>query len=74
MKFKVGPYRQAHEKLVKERYKKEGVDSISLYCSVSACPVLAAYWYCREVDFENPELTKRIENVRLFYGFLEVEE
>jgi len=74
VKFKVGIYRQAHEKFVKERYLEDGINAISLYCAVSFCPVLAAYWYCREVDSENPELTKRIENVKLFYGVREVEE
>lgn len=74
MKFKIGIYRQAHEKFVKERYQEAGINSLSLYCAVSACPVLAAYWYCREIDPNNAELTKRIENVKLFYGIDEVEE
>lgn len=74
MIFKVGVFRQAHEKFVKERYKKEGVDSISMYCAVSFCPVLAAYWFCREIDPENSELTKRIESVKLFYGVTEAVE
>ncbi len=74
MIFKVGIFRQAHEKLVKERYKEQGADSISLYCAVSSCPVLAAYWFCREVDPENSELTKRIDSVKLFYGVTEAIE
>lgn len=74
MKFKVGTYRQAHEKFVQERYLEDGINSLSLYCAVSFCPVLAAYWYCREVDKDNAELTERIENVKLFYGITEVEE
>lgn len=74
MKFKVGAYRLAHEKFVRERYLEDGMNSLSLYCAVSFCPVLAAYWYCQEIDPENKELTKRIENVKLFYGIEEVEE
>lgn len=74
MKFTVGYYRQAHADTVKKRYKEEGIDSISFYCSVSFCPVLAAYIFCKEEDPTNDELTKRIENVKLFYGIDEVEE
>ena len=74
MKFKVGQYRQAHEKFIKERYLEAGINSLSLYCAVSFCPVLAAYWYCKELDSENEELTKRIQNVMLFYGITEVIE
>lgn len=74
MKMKIGTYRKAHEKKIQELYKEAGPNAIAFYCAVSFCPVLAAYWFCREVDFENPELTKRIENVKLFYGITEVEE
>ena len=74
MKLKIGSFRQAHERFIKERYKELGIDSLSLYCACSACPVLAAYWYCREIDPDNPELTRRIESVKLFYGITEVEE
>lgn len=74
MIFKVKPFRQAHEKFVKERYKEDGINSLALYCAVSFCPVLAAYWFCREIDPDNIELTKRIENVKLFYGIEEVVE
>jgi hypothetical protein len=74
LKFKVGTFRQAHEKYVRERYNDEGINSLSLYCTVSYCPVLAAYWFCKEIDPDNTELTKRIENVKLFYGITEVEE
>lgn len=74
MKLKLSQYRKAHEAFVKKQYLKEGIDSISFYCSVSFCPVLAAYWFCREVDSENLELTRRIESVKLFYGVTEVEE
>lgn len=74
MKFKLKQYRQAHEKLVREIYNDAGINAISLYCAVSFCPVLAAYIFCREIDPNNPELTKRIENVKLFYDVKEVEE
>jgi hypothetical protein len=74
MKFKLSPYRNAHEKYVKERYLQDGINSISLYCAVSFCPVLAAYIFCKEIDGNNPELTKRIENVKIFYGVEEVGE
>lgn len=74
MKFKVGLFRQAHQKFIQERYREAGINSLALYCAVSFCPVLAAYWFCREVDSENPELTRRIESVKLFYGVTEVEE
>lgn len=74
MKFTVGYYRQAHAETVKKRYREEGIDSISFYCSVSFCPVLAAYLFCKEEDPTNEELTKRIENVKLFYGIEGVEE
>jgi hypothetical protein len=74
MKFKVGQFRQAHQKFVQERYKEDGIDSLSLYSAVSFCPILAAYIFCREIDPDNIELTKRIENVKLFYDIKEVEE
>ena len=74
MIFKVGQFRQAHEKFVKERYQELGIDSLSLYCACSACPVIAAYWYSQEIDPDNPELTRRIEGVKLFYGITKVEE
>jgi hypothetical protein len=74
LKFKIGEFRNAHQKYIVERYKEAGIDSLSLYCAVALCPVLAAYWFCREVDSENPELTRRIESVKLFYGVIEVEE
>ena len=74
MKFKVGLYRKAHESLIHNLYKTDGIDGISLYCAVSFCPVLAAYWFCREVDSNNEELTRRVESVKLFYGIMEVEE
>jgi len=74
LKFKVGLYRKAHESIVCDLYKKDGIDSLSLYSAVSFCPILAAYWFCREKDSDNPELTRRIESVKLFYGITEVEE
>lgn len=74
MKFKIGPYRQAHEKTVKERYVEDGIDSLALYSAVSFCPILAVYVYCSEIDPTNLELTRRIESVKLFYGVTEVEE
>jgi hypothetical protein len=74
MIFKIGPFRQAHEKFVKERYQDLGIDSLALYCAVSLCPVIAAYTYCKEIDPDNSELTRRIESVMLFYGIEKVEE
>lgn len=74
MKFKIGTYRQAHEKFVRQRYLEDGINSLSLYSAVSFCPILAAYIYCLEIDPGNYELTKRVENVKLFYGITEVEE
>lgn len=74
MKFNINVYRQAHEKKVQEIYKDTGIDSISFYCAVSYCPVIAAYSFCKEIDQENEELTKRIENVKLFYGITEIEK
>jgi hypothetical protein len=74
MIFKIGQFRQAHERFVKERFLADGIDSISFYCAVSACPVLAAYLYCKEIDSDNSELTRRIESVKLFYGIEKVEE
>jgi hypothetical protein len=74
MKFKIGQYRQAHEKFVKDRYLEAGVDSLALYSAVSFCPILAAYIFCKEIDPDSLELTKRIENVKIFYGIEEVEE
>ena len=74
MKFKVGPYRFAHEKFVQERYREAGINSLSLYAAVGFCPILAIYWFCREIDPTNEELTKRIESAKLFYGIDEVEE
>lgn len=74
MIFKIGEFRKAHEKLVHDMYDSTGIDSISLYCACSLCPVIAAYWFCREKDPSNIELTKRIENVKVFYGILGVEE
>jgi coproporphyrinogen III oxidase-like Fe-S oxidoreductase len=74
MKFKIGQFRQAHQKFVQDRYKELGINSISLYCAVSFCPVLAAYIFCKEIDPKNEELTKRIENVKIFYDIREVEE
>ncbi len=74
MKFKIGQFRQAHEKFVQERYREEGINSLALYSTVSFCPILAAYIFCKEIDPENEELTKRIENVKLFYDVREIEE
>jgi hypothetical protein len=74
LKFKIGQYRQAHEKYVQERYLNDGIDSLALYSAVGFCPILAVYWFCREIDSENKELTRRIEGVKLFYGITEVEE
>lgn len=74
MKLNIKPFRQAHEKSVQDIYRSAGIDAISLYCTVSLCPVIAAYWYCREIDPENQELTRRIENVKLFYGVEEVRD
>lgn len=74
MILKISQFRNAHEEKIKELYSREGIDSISLYCTVSYCPVIAAYWFCREFDPTNNELTKRIENIRLFYGIDEVVE
>ncbi len=74
MKFKIAAYRQAHEKKVRELYQESGANAIAFYCAVSFCPVLAAYWFCKEFDPDNPELTRRIESVKLFYGITEIEE
>jgi hypothetical protein len=74
MKFKIGPFRKAHKTFVQERYIKDGIDSLALYCAVSLCPVIAAYTYCQEIDPDNSELTRRIESVKIFYGIDEVEE
>jgi hypothetical protein len=74
MKFHIGVFRQAHEKNIQTLYDESGPDGIALYCAVSFCPVIAAYWFCREYAPDNAELTKRIENVKLFYGINEVVE
>ena len=74
MKFKIGQYRQAHEHFVRERYLQDGINSLALYSAVSFCPILAAYIFCKEIDPESLELTKRIENVKIFYGIEEVDE
>jgi hypothetical protein len=74
MILKIGQFRQAHEKVIQERYKEAGMNSLALYCAVSLCPVLAAYWFCKEIDPNNPELTRRIEGVKIFYGIVGVEE
>jgi hypothetical protein len=74
MNFKIGPFRQAHKTFVQERYMKDGIDSLAMYCAVSLCPVIAAYVYCQEIDPDNPELTRRINSVKIFYGIAEVEE
>ncbi len=74
MIFKISTYRLGHEKNVQDTYRDVGVNGIALYCAVSFCPVLAAYWFCREIDPENKELTRRIESVRIFYGIDDVEE
>lgn len=74
MKFKIGAYRQAHEKKIQELYQEAGPNGIAFYCTVSFCPVLAAYWFCWEFDPTNSELTRRIESVKIFYGITEVEE
>jgi hypothetical protein len=71
--FKIEPFRKAHQEAVVESYKEAGINSIALYCACSFCPVLAAYWFCREAFPEDKELTKRIENVKLFYGVDDVE-
>jgi hypothetical protein len=72
--FKIKQYRQAHEAYVRERYLSDGINNLSMYCATSVCPILAAYWFCREIDPENEELTRRIESVKLFYGIEEVGE
>lgn len=74
MKINLKPFRQAHEKKVKELYQKDGIDSISFYCTVSYCPVIAAYSFCKEIDPQNEELTRRIESVKLFYGIKVIED
>ena len=74
MIFKLGQFRKAHENTVREMYSSDGIDSLALYCACSLCPVIAAYWFCREQFPEDNELTKRIENVKLFYGIEKVEE
>lgn len=74
MKFKISQFRNAHESFVKERYQELGIDSISLYCACSGCPVLAAYIFCKEIDTDSLELTRRIDSVKIFYGIEEVEE
>jgi len=74
MVFNISPFRNAHEEKIREIYSEDGIDSIALYCAVSFCPVIAAYWFCREIDSENIELTRRIESVKMFYGIEEVIE
>ena len=74
MIFKIGEFRKAHEKLVHAMYESTGIDSISLYCACSLCPVIAAYWFCREKDPANIELTGRIESVKVFYGIVGITE
>lgn len=74
MIYKISIYRNAHEQKVKDLYAKEGINSISLYCTVSYCPILVGYWFCREVDPENQELTRRIESIKVFYGIEDVQE
>jgi hypothetical protein len=74
MVFKIGKFRKAHEEYVKARYEELGINSISLYCACSGCPVAAAYSFCAEIDPSNTELTKRIDNVKMFYGIVEIEE
>lgn len=74
MIFKLKVFRKAHEQTVKDLYIEDGINSISLYSAVSFCPILAAYWFCRELDRDNIELTKRIESIKIFYGIEEVIE
>lgn len=73
MIFKLEPFRKAHEQTVQELYEEDGINSIALYCAVSFCPVLAAYWYCREKYPEDKELSRRIQSVMVFYGVERVE-
>jgi hypothetical protein len=72
MKLNITPFRRAHKELVCKLYLEGGINNLALYCATSLCPVIAAYWFCREVDPDNLELTKRIESVKLFYGITEV--
>lgn len=74
MIFKLSPYRNAHEELTQKLYNEDGINSLALYCAVSFCPVLAAYWFCREKKPDDVELTRRIESVKIFYGITEVTE
>jgi hypothetical protein len=73
-KLTIGTFRQAHQEAVLERYAKDGINSLSLYCACTLCPVLAAYTFCFEAFPEDLELTKRIESVKLFYGVTEIGE
>jgi hypothetical protein len=66
--FDVNPYRLAHQEKVLELYEEAGPNALALYCACSFCPVLAAYWFCLEKYPNDKELTKRVENVKLFYG------
>lgn len=72
MIFKLEPFRAAHQATVIEFYEKDGINSLAMYCACSLCPVLAAYWFCREKYPADLELTRRIDSVMLFYGTSEV--
>jgi hypothetical protein len=73
-KLQIGTFRRAHEKAVLEAYEKDGINSLAMYCACSLCPVLAAYTFCLEKYPADLELTKRIENVKIFYGVTLAEE
>lgn len=74
MKLKIGLYRSSHEQNVKKLYIESGPDAISFYCSVSFCPVLAAYYFCSEVNPSDEEVKRRIQSVMNFYSIVEVLE
>jgi cytochrome c biogenesis protein CcdA len=59
---------------VLEAYEKDGINCLAMYCACAMVPVLAAYTFCAEKYPEDLELTKRIENVKIFYGISTIEE
>lgn len=74
MKFKTSLYRRTKPEFIKV-ITRIGYSGISLYCATSGYPIAAALiFYKEEFPEYTDEINKRLQVIKEFYGYDEIEE
>lgn len=74
MIVKIGQFRKSKDELIKS-VRKQGIDSLSIFCACTGLPVVAACLFLKEEFPDSAEkMDKKIEALKEFYGYEEIRE